>query len=169
MHLVIDGYNLIHQSPELEMAEAMGQGVDALATALNLYRKKKQHKITLVLDGGPDQNTSRHAVQGIPVVMSGTGRTADDVIADMASHHGQGLTVVTNDRELQGRCQGHGSHVVDASDFAQRMMEVVMTQGLEEFADPGHDDGWDFSTKKKGPSKKLSKAKRKKRRALDQL
>ena len=169
MHLVIDGYNLIHLSPELEMAEAMGQGVDALATSLNLYRKKKQHKITLVLDGGPDQDTSRHAVQGIPVVMSGAGRTADDVIAEMASRHGPGLTVITNDRELQGRCQSHGAQVVDASDFAQRMMDVVMTQGVAEFADPGLDDGWDFSTRKKGPSKKLKKAKRKKRRALDQL
>lgn len=151
------------------MAEAMGQGVDALATALNIYRRKKNHKITLVLDGGPDQNTSRHAVQGIPVVMSGGGRSADDVIAEMAVRHGPGLTVITNDRELQGRCTSQGAQVVDATDFAGRMMDVVMAQGLEEFSDLGDEDGWDFSTKKKGPSKKLSKAKRKKRRAFNQL
>lgn len=169
MHLVIDGYNLIHQSPELEMAEAMGQGVDALATALNLYRRKKQHKITLVLDGGPDINPTRHAVQGIPVIMSGAGQSADDVIAEMAAKHGPGLTVITDDRELQGRCTSQGAQTLSAADFSDRMMQVVMMQGLEEFGDPGDDDGWDFSTKKKGPSKRLSKAERKKKKALDQL
>lgn len=167
MQLVIDGYNLIHHVPELAMAEATGQGADALATALNLYRRKKAHKITLVLDGGPEPDGGRQALHGVPTLFSGHARSADDVIADLAARHGPGLTVVTSDRDLARRCQAHDAQVVASGRFAALLMGCVLGPG--DAAEDEDDGGWDFSTRKKGPAARAPKRLRRRKSVLDKL
>ncbi|MCF8032793.1 MAG: NYN domain-containing protein [Desulfarculaceae bacterium] len=166
MRLVIDGYNLIHTVPELAFASDRGQGREALIEALRLYRKKRSHKISVVFDGGLEPGGKDTRAAGVPVKFSGVGRSADDVIAAIAAQDGGGLTVVTSDRELAGRCRVHGAVVLSSEEFGDRLLEVVMGgagMGGDE------DQGWDFSTKKKGPSKRLPKAKRKKARRKNRL
>jgi hypothetical protein len=165
LHLVIDGYNLLHSLPELAPARRRGQGVDALAAALRRYRAKKGHRCTLVLDGGPEAGVSRASLSGVPVVYAGAEGQADDVIAEMAGRHGPGLTVVTDDRELAGRCQASGSEVAPAWEFGARLLETAL--GWE--PDGGGDPGWDFTTKKKGPAKRLPKSRRRRARRLNRL
>lgn len=165
MHLLIDGYNLLGATPQLASLPG-DQARDALLTALKLYRDKKPHRITVVFDGGPDGQPSRATVSGVPVVFSGAEQSADDYIAHLAARQGPGLTVVTDDRELAGRCTGAGSEVIASWEFSGLMMDAAQGRGGLE---PQSDEGWDFTTKKKGPSKRLPKKKRRKARRLGKL
>lgn len=166
MHLVIDGYNLIHHCPELAMASEQGQGREALLEALRLYRQRRPHRITVVFDGGVEPGGQRTSLAGIPVVFSGSERSADDVIAGLAQQGGSGLTVITADRELAGRCRRHGAVVLDSAEFGGRLLEVAWGAAPEASTEQ---EGWDFSTKKKGPAKRLPKAQRKKARRKGRL
>lgn len=166
MHLLIDGYNLIHQAPELFLAADLGRGREALCTAIHIYRKKKGHKVTVVFDGGEEPGSSRTSLCGVPVIYSGRDQKADDVIAGLARSQGAGATVITDDRELAGRCRAGGAEVIAARDFAARLMDTAQgwLPGAEE--DP---EGWDFTTRKKGPSHREPKASRRKKKRLDKL
>lgn len=166
MHLVIDGYNLLGASPEL--AGLPGQeGRDALMSALKLYRDKKRHRVTVVFDGGPDGQPTSASISGVPALFSGAERSADDVIADLAGRHGPGITVVTDDRELAGRCAAAGSEVVASWEFAGLMMSTATGSGPA--ASESGEGGWDFTTKKKGPQKRLPKKRRRRARRIDRL
>jgi len=158
MKLLIDGYNLMHASSDFLAAWDKGAGREALAAALKLYRGQKKHHITLVFDGGPDPEPTRASLSGVPVVFAGTRRSADDLIAEMACRQGAGLTVITDDRELAGRCRRHGSEVIGSREFAPLLLEAVMGSGPEGLEE--EDEGWDFSTRKKGPSRRLPKSQR---------
>ncbi len=164
MHLVIDGYNLLHTVPELAAAEHRGKGRDALAAALRLYREQKGHRITLVFDGGP---RGRASLSGVPVVFSGGERSADQVIAEMAARHGPGITVVTADRELAARCQAQGSEVIASWEFAPRLMRAAMDGGPKDLEED--EPGWNFTTRKKGPSRRLPRRLRRRLRRLEEL
>ncbi len=163
MHLVIDGYNLLHRLPEFSGP----QGRRALLLALKLYRDKKKHKLTVVFDGGPDAQPTRASEQGIPIINSGGEKSADDVIAGMAGRHGPGLTVVTDDRELAQRCQKHGSQVIACWEFSQPLLSSALGSDILDYDQ--EDQGWNFSTRKKGPSRRLPKKKRRKARRLQRL
>lgn len=166
MHLVIDGYNLIHHSLELLTAHQQGQGREALAAAVRLYRQKKGHRITVVLDGGPEHQTLRASLGGVPVIYSGGERSADEVIVEMARRAGPGLTVVTGDRALGEACRRLGAQVVEARVFAGRLMGAA--QGRVGGGDEDN-EGWNFSTRKKGPARREPKARRRKSRQLEKL
>lgn len=166
MHLIIDGYNLIHQAPELFLVADLGRGREALCTALRLYRKKKAHKLTVVFDGGEALEPSRGTLCGVPVIFSGQSSNADGVIARLAAAQGAGATVITDDRELAGRCRAGGAEVIEARVFAARLMDTA--QGWLPAGDED-DQGWDFTTKKKGPSQRAPKARRRKDRRLGRL
>lgn len=166
MHLIIDGYNLIHQTPELFLAADLGQGRQALLLALGLYRKKRPHRLTVVFDGGQDLEPRRASVQGVPVIFSGARLKADQVIVELARAQGSGATVITDDRELAGLCRAAGAEVIEARVFAARLMATA--QGSPLLAEE-EDEGWDFSTKKKGPSRREPKAKRRHSSRLERL
>lgn len=167
MHLVIDAYNLIHHTMELQMADAQGegQGARALGLALSLYRKRRKHRITAVFDGGREPEGGRATLHGVPAIFSGHNRSADEVIIAMARKDGPGLTVVTDDRELAGICRSFGAEVLGSREFGPRLMQVAYHGQGED----SQDEGWDFTTKKKGPSRRLPKAQRRKKRRLDRL
>lgn len=167
MRLIIDGYNLILTVPELAFASDKGEGREALMEALRLYRKKRpQNKVRVVFDGGLSPAGDKEHLAGTPVRYSGSERSADDVIAALAAKEGNGITVVTSDRELAGRCQVHGAVVISSEEFGNRLLEVAL--GVPATGEGG-EEGWDFTTKKKGPAKRLPKAQRKKARRKNRL
>lgn len=166
MRLVIDGYNLIHHCLELALAHECGRGREALVEALRLYRKKRPHHLTVVFDGGLEPGGQRTSLAGLPVIFSGAARSADDVIAGLARQEGRGLTVITSDHGLADRCRLHGAVVLDSNEFGLRLMEAALGAAPPE---EGGDEGWDFSTKKKGPARRLPKAQRRKARRKGRL
>lgn len=167
MHLVIDAYNLIHRTMGLAMAEAgqEGDGRKALCMALSRYRKKRGHRITAVFDGGRDPEGGRATLHGIPARFSGRRRSADEVIMSMVRRQGGGLTVITDDRELADACRAGGAEVIGAGEFGQRLMRVAYDGEVMD----QDDQGWDFTTKKKGPSRRLPKSQRRRQRRLKRL
>ena len=166
MHLVIDGYNLIHATPELLMADGEDGGRRALAMALSRYRKLRPHRVTLVLDGGNTPHGERATLHGVSTIYSGWDQSADQVITGLAARHGPGLTVITDDRELAGLCRGHGSEIIGSAEFGEKLMQVAYHG---ETGEGGREEGWDFTTRKKGPARRLPKAKRRKKRRIDRL
>jgi predicted RNA-binding protein with PIN domain len=121
----------------------------------------------VVLDGGPQAEPSRASLNSIPIIHSGADQTADDVIASLAAKHGPGLTAITDDRELAARCRARGSQIISSSEFSDRLA-MVFTM-MDEIEPEEDEEGWDFTTKKKGPSHRLSKAQRRRKRRLDKL
>jgi len=83
-HLLIDGYNLIRQSPELRRFDKKGleQGREMLLKELLAYQRMKKHAMTVVFDGWIEGHFSEsHArVGGIAVIFSRRGEKADEVI-----------------------------------------------------------------------------------------
>jgi predicted RNA-binding protein with PIN domain len=72
MHLIIDGYNLIRQSPDLQRLDArdLELGREALLKRLAAYRSRSHHQITVVFDGwqGGDFKESRDRQQGMAII-----------------------------------------------------------------------------------------------------
>ena len=72
MYLIVDGYNVIRQSPRLQFLDAMDlqAGREALLELLAHYRRRSRHQITVVFDGWQhgDLKESRDRYEGILVI-----------------------------------------------------------------------------------------------------
>ncbi len=105
MHLIIDGYNVIRQSQELQRLDAreLEAGRTALLARLAAYRERCRHKITVVFDGwlGGDPKETRDRRQGMLIIYSRRGEKADEVIKRLLAAERQRAVVVTSDREIQ--------------------------------------------------------------------
>ncbi len=166
MHIIIDGYNLIRQSEALRRFERFGleAGRKELLRLLSLYRKSRGHRITVVFDGwmsGPPVE-EREREGSILVVYSKRGEKADEVIKRMVSKREEETVVVTSDRDLADSISRRGSAAIPALTFESRLYAADVK--------PLHDTGGEDEektdgetargTKKKGPSKKISKRKK---------
>src|SRR5512140_857501 len=101
MHLIIDGYNVIRQSQELQLLDAreLEAGRLALLARLAAYRERHRHKITVVFDGwlGGDLRETRDRCQGMLIIYSRRGEKADEVIKRLLTDERQRAVVVTSD------------------------------------------------------------------------
>jgi len=171
VHLIIDGYNLIRRSPVLRREDevALELARESLLERLRRYKRIRSHRITVIFDGankigappGPGQE------KGIRVVFSGRNETADTVIKRMSEKEGGKLTVVTSDRDLGRYAASFGAVVIDAEEFEGKLEMVLYldVKGAEvDEEKEGRQGGLD--TRKKGPSKRLSKGERRKRQRL---
>ena len=100
IHIIIDGYNLIRQSPDLARLDRqdLQLGREALVDMLATYKKLKPHAITVVFDGmdPPSLFGSRDRAKGIAIRYSQGGESADDLIRRMArKEKGKALGVQT--------------------------------------------------------------------------
>ena len=150
MHLLIDGNNLLPLIPKLNWLETAIQKQLGLAALLKDYRISKNLKITLFFDGGECQAIKKTTLNGIPVIFSGSEHSADKVMLDFVQNR-PGLVLVSNDSALCRQAESKGAKSISATYLA----------GNLNLAHDGEDNsGWNFSTRKKGPSHRLSKAKR---------
>ena len=165
IHIIIDGYNLIRQSPELSRLDHhdLQAGREALVAHLAGYKKIKAHKITVVFDGtrAPGLKLERDHQKGIAIVFSRQGETADSVIKRMADREREGALVVSSDREVTAFAQSRGAAIMDSPSFEQKLMLAgyLETKGGEE----APESGWKPTTRKKGPRRRLSKKARRNR------
>jgi predicted RNA-binding protein with PIN domain len=160
-HIIIDGYNLIRQSRRFKSIDRQDieRGRLKLLEELTAYKKKKRHRITVVFDGAnaPVFSQRQDRIGGIDIRFSSTGDSADSLIKKMAARERDHALVVSSDRDIVGFARSQGAAVIGSLDFADRIAQA---------ADVGHFDltaeGWrNPSTKKKGPSRRLSKRERK--------
>ena len=126
IHIIIDGYNLIRQSPDLSRIDHadLQAGREALVTLLATYKKVKPHRITVVFDGtrAPGLTLERDRQKGIAIVFSRQGETADSVIKRMAAREREGALVVSSDRDVTAYAQSRGAAVMDSPAFEQKLL-----------------------------------------------
>ncbi len=172
LHIIIDGYNLIRRSAQfrdLDRSDMQG-GRDALVDALVAYKKVKGFSITVVFDGGAAGvgMPRREMVKGIRLRFSSSGELADAVIKRMAAREKEKALVVSSDMEILRYVQSHGAATIGSAEFEERLMlaQFTASKGAGEV---DATTGWQATTKKKGPSKRLPKQKRKQQRKISKL
>jgi predicted RNA-binding protein with PIN domain len=105
---LIDGYNVTRSDPATRRLDLESQR-DALVRRLGARGRELlgPGHIVVVFDGvGHHGDCS--APGAVEVRYSRSGESADDVIVDMASRAGDGVTIVSSDRGLAERAQVHG-------------------------------------------------------------
>jgi uncharacterized protein len=171
IHIIIDGYNLIRQSNSLSDLDRQDiqLGREALLDTLAAYQRIKRHMITVVFDGtnAPPFTQHENRVKGIKVKFSRSGELADSLIKRMASREREKALVVSSDLDIVNFAAARGAATISSSDFEEKItMAVYMdTKGVER----EDESGWVPTTKKKGPSKRLSKRKRRNRIKIRKL
>ncbi len=147
-HIIIDGYNMIRQSPGLRDLDRMDiqQGREALIDWLAVYKRIRPHKITVVFDGSnaPALSARRDFIKGIAIRFS------------------RGGEVET--------AKSHGAATISSPEFEEKlvMADQMRTNGVAIDEDPDG-PGWKPSTKKKGPRRRLSKQKRRNKLKISRL
>ena len=125
MWIIVDGYNLIRQWPELAMLDRadLESGRGALLQTLQAYQRVKRHRITVVFDGRERGGLSGGVEKagGVGVRYSRQGETADEVIAHLVAETGEGAVVVSSDREVQAAARRHGAAPLAAEEFMARV------------------------------------------------
>ena len=174
--IIVDGYNLIRQSPELSRIWDLDLEAarDALAERLTRYKRLHKHKITVVYDGAHWSASGRNAprARGIRTIFSRGGEKADDVIRRMVSKEAEGKIVVTSDRDLARSVESAGAATIDSPTFEARLFEAEINAVKGVIPDEGGEESTGrrrTSTKKKGPARRAPKKERKKSRRLGKL
>jgi predicted RNA-binding protein with PIN domain len=163
MQIAIDGYNFIKQTPEFRRLEQIDlqKAREGLIDLLAQYKRLKGYPITVVFDGtqagrvAGDHGPSK----GVKVVFSKPGEKADDVLKRMAAEAKGGILIVTSDQEVASFADKKGAATISVGDFGTKveMARFYSAEGGEGENSYGRSA---IAPRKKGPSKRLSKSKR---------
>jgi hypothetical protein len=168
MHLIIDGYNLLHvgrSQIRLSSTELQWER-DQLIEQLSAYKKQKALEITVVFDGwqGGWRTEKMEKKKGIELIFSKLGEKADEVIKRLVREKGSGVTVVTSDRDVSRYAERIAVPVIPSDQFRKKM-EIAPMKIENGYGEEDEEKG----LKKKGPSRRLSKRERRARAVLKKL
>ena len=131
VRILVDGYSLLHNWPELAPGAARHSEAarDALVEMLTHYQDAKGTPITVFFDGSgarrsKPKNDSGHAVE---VLFSSAGQTADDLI-ERAAHRFQEygeVLVVTDDYAERNMVSGFGGSVASCDNFIRMIGDAL--------------------------------------------
>jgi hypothetical protein len=128
-YLLVDGYNVIFQSPELKgLLDDLEHARQRLVDTLVSFAVLSGQKITVVFDAhlvpGGTTHTERHG--GVEVIYTAQGETADNVIERLAGKlSASGLVfVVTADYAEQRLILGRGAFRVPPVEFWARVRQL---------------------------------------------
>jgi predicted RNA-binding protein with PIN domain len=166
MHILIDGYNLIRQSAAFRCFDRLSleAGRKALVQSLATYKKQTGHRVTVVFDawesGFLTEERDRHG--GINILYSRRGETADDLIKRMIENRKEEFVVVTSDRAIADFASHRGVAAIASPVFESRLERAASARagdddGQQAVEEEGEGEKGTLSTKKKGPSRRLSK------------
>jgi predicted RNA-binding protein with PIN domain len=123
MHYLIDAYNLMFCS--LKKKGTLRERRQLLIEELNETISQSNLHVTLVFDGAEDSfpHSGRGHFDHVELVYTPKGKTADEYITEeIASSRLPGhITVVTNDRELAGRCRNYRAKTLTPGVFLTLM------------------------------------------------
>ncbi|MDI6763934.1 MAG: NYN domain-containing protein [Thermodesulfobacteriota bacterium] len=168
MHLIIDGYNLLHSGRTLVKLNSieLQWERERLIQRLSLYRQARPSEIIVVFDGWQAgwSTEKREKKKGVELIFSKIGEKADEVIKRLIREKGSGAVVITSDREI-ARYAARLSVPVIPSDQFQAKLESADVRVENKIEDDEEAQG----LKKKGPSRRLSKKERRLKLALKKL
>lgn len=170
--LIIDGYNLIRNSPTLSPIDRrdIEEGREALISRLAEYRKVRRFPITVVFDGAASYHlaSTGETRMGIKILFSQRGQTADDLIVALANQKGRETVVVTSDRGIRDRLNKAECFCVSSEAFDAKidnaLYELYKGHSMEEEDGAGPPPG-----RRKGASRKLPKKLRRQKELLRKL
>ncbi|PKN67239.1 MAG: hypothetical protein CVU54_17235 [Deltaproteobacteria bacterium HGW-Deltaproteobacteria-12] len=165
MHIIIDGYNLIRQSSSLRRYErqSLEAGRRALILKVSEYKKRKGHKITVVFDGWDTGSAleERSRQGNIDVIYSRRGEKADDVIKRLADRSAEETIIISSDREIASYVTRQGKTALSSLEFETLLDKALASSTVsDEYAGKDADDANDHHFSKKGPAKRLPRARR---------
>jgi predicted RNA-binding protein with PIN domain len=167
MHLIIDGYNLLHVNRSLINLNSiqLQWERERLIDRLSTYQKLKPCGVTVVFDGWQEgwSTETREKKKGIEVIFSKLGEKADEVIKRLVKEKGSGTIVITSDRDVARFSQRMDVAVIPSEQFRERM-EGGSSDVLEERPEEEK-----RGIKKKGPARRLSKREKRARAASRKL
>jgi hypothetical protein len=121
MKLIIDGYNFLWQyaSARSVATSNFEKGREALLKWLTEQPRLQMFDITVVFDAYKTDalHHSQQKIQGIDVVYTAGGQTADQLIREMASQYTVGAIVVSSDREVARHAEKKGCGVLGSGEF----------------------------------------------------
>ena len=132
VRVLVDGYSLLHHWPELTPGRARHSfhARDALVAALTQYQDSSGTPVTLIFDGGgapPDTPKNETAKDGIEVLFSKKGQTADQIIervAHLMKPYGEVLAV-TNDYAERETVISLGGSACSCENFLDMLNDTV--------------------------------------------
>jgi predicted RNA-binding protein with PIN domain len=169
MHLIIDGYNLLHVNRSLIRLNStqLQWERDRLIDQLSAYQKLKPCGITIVFDGwqGGWSTEKRERKGGIEIIFSRLEEKADEVIKRLAKEKGSGAIVITSDRDVARFAERMAVSVISSEQFREKL-EVSANKFEDIFEE---EEEGEKGIKKKGLSRRLSKKEKRARAALKKL
>ncbi|HMP81419.1 MAG TPA: NYN domain-containing protein [Verrucomicrobiota bacterium] len=136
VRILVDGYSLLHNWPELARGRARhsAQARDALVQILTRYHDAEGTPITIFFDGAgaPSGAPKAESSRGVEVLFSRDGKTADDMI-ERAAHRFQPygeVLAVTDDYAERDTVIALGGHAASCISFIQ-----MIESALADFAD----------------------------------
>lgn len=169
MHLIIDGYNLLHVNRSLIRLNStqLQWERDRLIEQLSAYQKLKPCVITVVFDGwqGGWSTEKRERKGGIEIIFSRLEEKADEVIKRLAKEKGSGAIVITSDRDVARFAERMAVSVISSEQFREKL-EVSANKFEDIFEEEEEEEK---GIKKKGLSWRLSKKEKRARAALKKL
>lgn len=131
--LIVDGYNVIHAWTELTSGGAsLEEARVNLINILSDYRGSKGNRIIVVFDAHSVKGIRERVenIQGILVIYSAEGQTADSVIEGLVSTYTpQGrVYVVTSDWEEQRVIFGRGAYRLPARELVSEVKNTQKAQ-----------------------------------------
>lgn len=164
MHIIIDGYNLIRQSNSLRHYEkqSLEAGRKALILRLAEYKRKKSHKITVVFDGWDKGSAmeERDIQEKIGIIYSCRGEKADDVIKRLADIISEEAVIVSSDREIASYVTRRGKTVLTSAEFEMRIFQAINELPVSNFKYDKEEAEPNRNSSKKGPARRLPRARR---------
>ena len=120
--LLIDGHNLIGQTPGLSLADPNDE--QKLIVMLRQYAARKNARIVVVFDSGNPGGKSKELSGGnVTAVFAGTHTIADRILMERIRELKQpgDWVVVSSDREVQQAALRRKMNVWSSADFAKKM------------------------------------------------
>ncbi len=172
IHIIIDGYNLIRQSNTLSCIDRQDiqMGREALIDSLASYKRIKGHRITVVFDGTDAEvfSQTKDQIKGIDIRFSRIGEQADAVIKQLSARFREKALVVTSDRDVADFATLKGATPISSPEFEERLVMAAYFEkkGTDDIQE---DSGWNPTTRKKGPQRRLSKKDRRRKSKMRKL
>src|SRR4030095_10270328 len=130
---IIDGYNFIRQSRRFSEweAKAPGEGRGAPLRGLADFAAATRERVSVIFDAysGLHRDPIAESFQGIQVVRSRGGYTADEEIIALAQEKGEGVIIVSSDKEILKTAVQAGASILEAREFEREAGKILQQGG----------------------------------------
>jgi len=123
--ILVDGYNVIKNTPELLAVErrSLSAAREALVRKLSAKYRHTAHQVIVVFDGQQTHETEEH-IQRVRLIYSAESQTADEVIARLAREASGGrktVVVASNDGEVRDAVTQAGGQSASSEELVKHL------------------------------------------------